>query len=311
MNEFGKNRTPFFFIIDFEQEKPIIYSLEELPCEIQYSFHGNPNNKADLNKPLVLDKTPIDAQTFSRSFKNVLHEINYGNSFLLNLTFPSAIKMNYSLEEIYASAYAKYMVLVEDDFVSFSPETFVTIRDNSIFSYPMKGTIDASIPNAKEIILANKKEEAEHFTIVDLIRNDLAQVSTNVEVTKFRYIDEVQTHKRSLLQVSSEIKGQLNPDWHNTVGDIFEKLLPAGSISGAPKKKTIEIIQENEVDKRGYYTGIAGRYDGQNLDSCVLIRFIEQHEDQFTFRSGGGITYRSNEQEEYEELIQKIYVPVF
>ncbi|MDA9773452.1 aminodeoxychorismate synthase component I [Saprospiraceae bacterium] len=311
MNEFGESRTPFFFIIDFEMEKPIIHALDDLPCTLQYTFNGAPDNKANLGKKLELERFPFDQKAFSKSFQEVLKEINYGNSFLLNLTFPSKIKMNFSLEEIYAAAAAKYMVLKEDDFVSFSPETFVTIRENSIFSYPMKGTIDASIPGAESIILANKKEEAEHYTIVDLIRNDLARVSTNVEVTKFRYIDEIKTHSKSLLQVSSEIKGDLPDDWHKTLGNIFRDLLPAGSISGAPKKKTLEIIRKNEFDKRGYYTGIAGRYDGNNLDSCVLIRFIEQKDDAFTFRSGGGITYRSDEEEEYQELIQKIYVPVF
>ena len=311
MDEFGANRTPFFFIIDFEIEKPLIYPLEELPCEIQYTFNGPLNNRADLGKALILDKKPVDRDTFVRSFESCLAEINYGNSFLLNLTFPSEIEMNFSLEEIYAAASAKYMVFKEDDFVSFSPETFVTIKDNAIYSYPMKGTIDASVPDAKAKILANKKEEAEHYTIVDLIRNDLSSVSEKITVTKFRYVDEIRTHDKRLLQVSSEIKGDLSDDWHAHIGTMFNRLLPAGSISGAPKKKTIEIIQENELDKRGYYTGIAGRYDGQGLESCVLIRFIEQKDDQFYFRSGGGITYKSKAIEEYEELIQKIYVPVF
>lgn len=311
MDEFGVNRTPFFFIIDFEIEKPLIYSLDELPCEIQYTFNGPLDNKADLGKKLELSKSPVEQKVFAKSFQSCLDEINYGNSFLLNLTFPSKVKMNFSLEEIYAAASAKYMVFKEDDFVSFSPETFVTIKENAIYSYPMKGTIDASIPDASAKILANKKEEAEHYTIVDLIRNDLSSVSEKVSVTKFRYLDEIRTHDKRLLQVSSEIKGDLTEDWHDHIGTMFHRLLPAGSISGAPKKKTLEIIQENELDKRGYYTGIAGRYDGQTLESCVLIRFIEHKDEEFYFRSGGGITYKSNEQEEYEELIQKIYVPVF
>ncbi|MGL4293035.1 MAG: chorismate-binding protein, partial [Bacteroidales bacterium] len=85
----------------------------------------------------------------------------------------------------------------------------------------------------------------------------------------------------------------------------------AGSICGAPKKSTCEIIKRAEGISRGYYTGIAGIFDGENLDSGVLIRFIEQDEKgEFHFRSGGGITAKSDAQSEYDELIQKIYVPV-
>jgi para-aminobenzoate synthetase component 1 len=91
---------------------------------------------------------------------------------------------------------------------------------------------------------------------------------------------------------------------------LFNLLLPAGSISGAPKKKTIEIIQEVEGQERGYYTGIAGTYDGETLDSTVLIRFIEEKEDGKYFRSGGGITHLSTVQKEYQELIDKVYVPI-
>jgi para-aminobenzoate synthetase component I len=87
-------------------------------------------------------------------------------------------------------------------------------------------------------------------------------------------------------------------------------LLPAGSISGAPKPKTIEIIKEVEKEKRGYYTGVFGYFDGKNLDSGVVIRYIEQNQDERFYRSGGGITSQSNALDEYNEVIQKIYVPV-
>jgi len=107
-------------------------------------------------------------------------QIEYGNSFLLNLTFPSGIKTNYTLEEIFHSAKSPYKILWKDRFISFSPECFIKIKEDKIFSYPMKGTIDASINNAREKILEDKKEEAEHYTIVDLIRNDLSMVSTKV-----------------------------------------------------------------------------------------------------------------------------------
>jgi len=86
--------------------------------------------------------------------------------------------------------------------------------------------------------------------------------------------------------------------------------LPAGSVSGAPKHKTLEIIKKAENYERGYFTGVCGYFDGKNLDSCVMIRFIEQ-KNGLVFKSGGGITANSIAQNEYQELINKVYVPIF
>lgn len=152
----------------------------------------------------------------------------------------------------------------------------------------MKGTIDASIPNAANVILADKKETWEHNTIVDLIRNDLAMVSTNISVTKFRFISEVHSRQRDLLQVSSEIRGELESDWRQNIGDMLCKLLPAGSISGAPKQKTVEIIREAEGQDRGYFTGVFGIFDGRELDSAVNIRYIEKKVADYNLEAVAG-----------------------
>jgi len=172
----------------------------------------------------------------------------------------------------------------------------------------MKGTIAADIPNAKAIILADKKEKAEHSTIVDLIRNDLNLVATKVKVERFRYVEKIRTRQKDLLQVSSEITGSLPTNYAEQIGDILMKLLPAGSISGAPKKKTVEIIQAAEGQERGYYTGVFGYFDGKNLDSGVMIRYIEKNANGLYYRSGGGITTFSDCEKEYQELLDKIYV---
>ena len=174
----------------------------------------------------------------------------------------------------------------------------------------MKGTIDASIPNARECILSNTKETAEHITIVDLIRNDLSRVANDVRVDRFRYIDEVRTHNKTLLQVSSEVSGDLPPEYCDKLGDILYALLPAGSISGAPKQKTLQIIADVETHDRGYFTGVFGYFDGENLDSGVMIRFIEKQGDQLIYKSGGGITARSVLEEEYQEMLDKVYLPI-
>jgi para-aminobenzoate synthetase component 1 len=110
--------------------------------------------------------------------------------------------------------------------------------------------------------------------------------------------------------VSSEITGWLTKGYEYKLGDIITGLLPAGSVTGAPKKETIRIIKESENYERGWYTGIFGVFDGKSLDSAVMIRFIENASYKLYFKSGGGITYLSDPAKEYKELISKVYVPV-
>ena len=209
-------------------------------------------------------------------------------------------------------------------FVCFSPETFVRIKGGRIYSYPMKGTLDASLPNAEKQLMEDQKEAAEHATIVDLIRNDLSRVAEDVRVDKYRYIDVLHTNKGNILQTSSEISGRLPEDYPHHLGEILDPQLPAGSITGAPKDKTMQIIQEAEGYDRGFYTGIMGIYDQGELNSAVMIRFIEEEvfpsktENRMNyeairklyFKAGGGITSKSDCRKEYEEVIQKIYLPI-
>jgi para-aminobenzoate synthetase component 1 len=241
----------------------------------------------------------------------VMKQILYGNSFLLNLTFPTPIETSLSLEQIFSGSRAPFKLYCRDRLVVFSPERFVRIRNNLISSNPMKGTMDAGTPHAASILQSDFKEDAEHNTIVDLIRNDLSIISREVRVKRFKYIEKIRTHQGELLQMSSEIEGVLQENYRHSLGEMLFSLLPAGSISGAPKKKTVEIIQKAELCPRGFYTGIFGHFDGVNLDSAVAIRYIEKQGRKLIFRSGGGITARSNWEKEYEEMISKVYVPVY
>jgi para-aminobenzoate synthetase component I len=312
LDAWGKSKTPFFFLIDFEQKKPVAYALYNLPDDIKYDFNGKSNcSLTPSNSNIVLQATHIDEDEFKKKFEVVHKHLLLGNSYLANLTVRTQIKMNGSLAEVFAAANARYKLLYKEEFLVFSPETFIQVRDGSVFSYPMKGTIDASIKNAENLILQNKKEQAEHVTIVDLIRNDLSLIANDVKVTRFRYMDKIESNHKTLLQVSSEIQGQLNPNYKNSAfGSILKQLLPAGSISGAPKSRTVEIIQQAEGIERGYYTGVAGIFDGDVFDSGVLIRFIENDNGKFYYRSGGGITTASDWRSEYQEVNDKIYVPV-
>ena len=314
MNDLFSQQVPFFFIINFAKTSGDVIPLNELNKESILFATPDFTNAIQTNtidKALVFEKNPETFNTYKQRF-NIVHDaIKRGNSYLANLTCETPVNINCTLKELFHLGKGKYKLWYKDSFVHFSPETFVRIENGKIFSNPMKGTLDASLPNAEVSILNDKKEAAEHYTIVDLIRNDLSLVANNVDVTRFRYIEKIRTHSKDLLQVSSEISGNILPEYQKRPGDIFAQLLPAGSISGAPKEKTIEILHTAEGYERGFYTGVWGVYDGNKIDSCVMIRFIERTEDGLVFKSGGGITALSNSESEYQEMIDKIYVPVY
>lgn len=312
INELTRQKRPFLFIVDYSCNHCIVQLLDEVnPKQILYNIQGKKNFEDDLSESKIVsfESSPISLETYKAKFARIISEIKKGNTYLANLTFQSSVNTSNSLREIFKRSKAKYKLWYKEEFVVFSPETFIQIKNNEIASYPMKGTIDANLDDAEAQLLNNQKEIAEHVTIVDLIRNDMSIFANNVRVERFRYVEEVKTANKTLLQVSSEIKGDLKPD--TNIGDLIFSLLPAGSISGAPKKKTLEILEEVEEYDRRFYTGVFGIFDGENLDSGVMIRFIEKQGKNMVYKSGGGIHALSDVNSEYQELVDKIYVPVY
>ena len=307
LNHYGSKKEPFFFVIDFDMKNYEVIPLSELPSNITYEID---NKEKQQHKKTQFQIEPIKFDKYKDKFDKVKNQILNGNTYLLNLTTQTTVHTKVQLKDVYKLADAKFKLFYRDKFVCFSPERFVEIKKNKIFTYPMKGTIDASLKNAKENILENEKELAEHTMVVDLLRNDLAIVSSNVRVDKFRYIDKINAGQKELLQVSSKISGELKDNWQNKIGDILTSLLPAGSITGTPKKKTVEIIKEIENYEREFFTGVFGVFDGESLDSGVMIRFLEKTKDgKLIYKSGGGITCDSDLKSEYNEMIDKVYIP--
>ena len=366
INQLASQDEPFLFVINYQGDKAFIRLLSDIiPEECLFDFEGRGNFshawketwkegtseketwKKETSEEEISETTwqiePPLYEDYERSFNIVKSNIMAGNSYLTNLTCRVPVSCNLSLEEIFHRAKGKYKLLLRrkrnlTPFVCFSPETFVRIKGGRIYSYPMKGTLDASLPDAEKQLMEDRKEAAEHATIVDLIRNDLSRVAENVRVDKYRYIDVLHTNKGDILQTSSEISGRLPEDYPHHLGEILDAQLPAGSITGAPKDKTMQIIQEAEDYDRGFYTGIMGIYDQGELNSAVMIRFIEEETSpvdfetdgeknfkakegkasegkepkasrELYFKAGGGITSKSDCQREYEEVIQKIYLP--
>lgn len=363
INRLASQDEPFLFVINYQGDKVFIRLLSDInPEECLFDFEGRGNwrenhseemgdfkriyeeNSREIPKEISEKKkfrgTPLDSpiswqiipplyNNYERSFGIVKSNIMAGNSYLTNLTCRVPVSCNLSLEDIFHRAKGKYKLLLRrkrnlNPFVCFSPETFVRIKGGRIYSYPMKGTLDASLPDAEKQLMEDRKEAAEHATIVDLIRNDLSRVAENVRVDKYRYIDVLHTNKGDILQTSSEISGRLPEDYPQHLGEILDAQLPAGSITGAPKDKTMQIIHEAEGYDRGFYTGIMGIYDQGELNSAVMIRFVEEEASpsktekgknsevsrELYFKAGGGITSKSDCRKEYEEVIQKIYLPI-
>jgi para-aminobenzoate synthetase component 1 len=314
INGFATREEPFVFLISFSEDGNLVMPPREAESSGFYlEMPGLVNHTLEKSEslPVNLVKHPVARERYQDAFSYVTDQILYGNSFLLNLTFPTQIETNYGLQDVFTRSVAPFKLFLEDQLVVFSPERFIRIQGRSISSNPMKGTMDASIPGAYRLLASDPKEDGEHNTIVDLIRNDLSMVAGNVRVKRFKYIEKIRTHQGELLQMSSEITGRLPENYRKQLGELLFRLLPAGSICGAPKKKTVEIIRKAEGYERGFYTGVFGHFDGKNLDSAVAIRYIEKQGEQLVFKSGGGITFQSDCEKEYDEMLKKIYVPVF
>jgi para-aminobenzoate synthetase component 1 len=311
MDQLASDGVPFLFILDFDLTSPLVIPLKDLDENlggIRFQINKGKSDPAVNSTETRFSKFPVSFEVYEDGFKQVLKAIHAGDTYLLNLCYSTRMEGLPSLKEIFEVVQAPYKLYVSDRLVVFSPEQFVSISDGVIRTFPMKGTIDASIPDAEATLLGDIKEKEEHATVVDLLRNDLSIVANKVTVNRYRYITEIKTNDKTLLQCSSEISGIVDDTFAGKPGSIMQALLPAGSVTGAPKKRTVELINEIELEPRGYYTGVFGVFDGKGLDSAVMIRMIEQRAEGFYYRSGGGITYRSVAEQEYQEMIDKVYI---
>ena len=192
----------------------------------------------------------------------------------------------------------------EEPIISTSPERFFKIQDDKIFSYPIKGTIECEIDGVdqKDTLLNSEKDYAENVIITDLIRNDIGYVCKQGSVK----VDALCAVKRfnHIYHLESIIEGELKDDVG--MGDVLRANFPGGSITGAPKIRCMDIIEELENTQRGPYTGAIGFW-GENgyVDTSIGIRIVYFDSDSFYLHAGGGITYASDPESEYEELMTK------
>ena len=256
MNTFGRNGTPFLFVIDYMQQHSYVEPLDGIDASVcLYQFRGTGNAPdADARYAGTIDWefTPPAPADYRRSFDTVRRNLRkaelVGRQQLPDQSDMQSAAPHQPDAERCVPAFTRPVQLwLKDRFVCFSPEIFVRMEEGRIKSFPMKGTIDATLPHAESILLDDAKEAAEHATIVDLIRNDLSMVSEHVTVASYRYIDRLQTNKGPILQTSSEICGMLPGDYTKRLGDILFSLLPAGSITGAPKPRPCKSLPKRKA----------------------------------------------------------------
>ena len=205
------------------------------------------------------------------------------------------------------SPYMVYMKIDDEEIMSTSPETLVRLENGRLTTFPVAGSRPRGLTEEEDQeleadLLSDEKELSEHNMLVDLGRNDLGRISRfdSVEVTKYMMI-----HKYSkIMHICSQVEGDIRDDCDAL--SAIESVLPAGTLSGAPKIRACEIIEELESEERGVYGGALGYLDFTgNMDTCIAIRMAVKKDGRVYVQAGGGIVADSIPENEYQESANK------
>ncbi|ELC8442867.1 aminodeoxychorismate synthase component I [Clostridium perfringens] len=307
-------------IFDLRNKKTYITALgikEDSEKSIKDIEEKIKQGKVEFN--IVLDKKSEFISNFSReeyidAVKQVKEYIKEGHTYIANLTqrFQCDYNSNpfdtyISLRSINKAPFSCYLNLEDFQIISSSPERFLKVFNNEVETRPIKGTRPRGINKIedeknREELLNSEKDKSELLMIVDLERNDLSKVCKpfSVKVTELFKLEEYST----VFHLVSTVIGELN----NNVSSVkcIRECFPGGSITGAPKIRSMEIIEELEGIRRGIYTGAIGYFDLRgNCDFNIVIRTILTKDNKAYFGVGGGITIESDEEMEYEETLDK------
>lgn len=271
--------------------------------------------KAEPNGHLTGEITPLfDRQTYCRMVEQAKHHIHEGDIFQIVLSnrfhasFEGSLLNTYRiLRTINPSPYMFYFSGTDVEVAGASPETLVKLENGILHTFPLAGTRPrgktATEDQALEKeLLSDQKELAEHNMLVDLGRNDLGKISEfgSVQVEKLHSIERY-SH---VMHIGSTVRGKIRKEFDAL--DAVEAVLPAGTLSGAPKIRACQLIGELEQNKRGIYGGAIGYIDFTgNMDTCIAIRIAYKKNGRVFVRSGAGIVADSDPDKEFEECINK------
>lgn len=297
-----------------DSKRTVVLSSIELAKKQMHLEHKKETPKRAFNT-LSWNKSQTKDQYFN-SFSKLQNYILSGDCYQANLTQRFEADCSWSkleLVEAYAQAcknsnanFCAFIDLGNDDaIVSISPEQFIHCQDRIITTKPIKGTVKSSgqLTAPQRLELQNSKNKAENLMIVDLLRNDLSKVSqlNSVQVARLFSIESYENVHHLVSTISSTLQETFSPL------DAFIEAFPGGSITGAPKKRAMEIIEELELHSRMSYCGSVFYIDEQgNLDSNILIRTIQKQGEKAYCWGGGGIVADSNMESEYQESIDKV-----
>lgn len=275
----------------------------------------NGEKKNEPGGRLLGEVTPLfDKQQFCGMVEKVKHAIHEGEIFQLVLSnrlsapFEGSLFHTYRmLRTINPSPYMFYFSGTDVEVAGASPETLVKLENGVLHTFPLAGTrprgnSDKEDKMLEAELLADEKELAEHHMLVDLGRNDLGKISKfgTVQVEKLRSVERF-SH---VMHIGSTVRGEIRDDCDAL--DAIEAVLPAGTLSGAPKIRACQLIGELENNKRGIYGGAIGYIDFTgNMDTCIAIRIAYQKNGKVFVRSGAGIVADSVPEKEYEECLNK------
>jgi len=271
--------------------------------------------KEELAGHLIGEVTPLfDKETYCEMVEKAKHHIYEGDIFQIVLSnrlsapFEGSLLNTYRvLRTINPSPYMFYFSGTDVEVAGASPETLVKLENGVLHAFPLAGTrprgkTDAEDKALEAELLSDEKELAEHNMLVDLGRNDLGKISRfgTVQVEKLHSIERY-SH---VMHIGSTVRGEIREDCGGL--DAIEAVLPAGTLSGAPKIRACQLIGELENNKRGIYGGAIGYIDFTgNMDTCIAIRIAYKKNGKVFVRSGAGIVADSVPEKEYEECINK------
>lgn len=275
--------------------------------------HGE--KKQEMGGKLLGKVTPLfDKKQFCEMVEKAKHHIHEGDIFQIVLSNRLSAPFEGSLFDTYRvlrtinpSPYMFYFSGTDVEVAGASPETLVKLEDGVLHTFPLAGTRPRG-KNEKEDkrleteLLADEKEIAEHNMLVDLGRNDLGKISKfgTVKVEKLHSIERY-SH---VMHIGSTVRGDIKEEYDAL--DAIEAVLPAGTLSGAPKIRACQLIGQLENNKRGIYGGAIGYIDFTgNMDTCIAIRIAYKKNGKVFVRSGAGIVADSVPEKEYEECINK------
>ncbi len=282
------------------------------------SNEGKNSDERDWVVPTVVSnaESNFTKEEYLSSVQRVLDYIHAGDCYQVNLSQQWSAKISEKinptslfceLSEKYPASYTAFINLGERQILSFSPEEFLSIHDHKIVTRPIKGTRKRVLKEEDdEKVIAelksSEKDQSELLMIVDLERNDLGKVCEkgSIEVPHLKQVESLNYVHHLVATVQGTLRSEIHP------ADALRALFPGGSITGAPKKRGMEIIQELEPDPRGVYTGAIGFFDYSSLASFnIPIRTFEITDGKIRYGAGGGIVAESDPLKEYEETLAK------